>query len=554
MEDAYWTYSYGPVLDESGQVAGVLVTCVETTDKVVNMRELIDSKDQLHFAIEAAQLGTWDYDPATSEFMGNFRFNDWFGLPQGNPLGYEAGMRAVVPEDRQRVAYAFQTALEFESGGVYDIEYTIEHPKTKVRRVVRAQGQAWFTKEHTTYRINGTVQDITQQVLAREKIESEKKRFMTLLETMPNMAWTTTPEGEPTFVNQRWYDYTGQEVGPLSSAIWERATHPDDIVSTLEKEKHALETGEPYTAEYRLKRSDGTYRWHLARAAAMRDETGEISYWLGTITDIHEQKQLEARLDEQVRQRTRQLEESVQDLQRSNENLQQFAYVASHDLQEPLRKIQSFGDILNNRFSDQLGDGKEYLTRMQSAASRMSVLIHDLLTYSRISTHQDTSTSVDLNRVLKSVLLDLELVINERNAVISISDGLPTVAGDASQLRQLFQNLLSNSLKFQKPGATPNITIASQRIARTDLPATVRPTRYAAHYHCIRVADNGIGFEAQYIDRIFEVFQRLHGKSQYSGTGIGLAICQKVATSNGGAIAAASQFGEGATFSVYFPA
>ncbi len=190
---------------------------------------------------------------------------------------------------------------------------------------------------------------------------------------------------------------------------------------------------------------------------------------------------------------------------------------------------------------------------MQVAASRMSVLIEDLLTYSRIATLRDTNISVDLNQVIQPVLLDLELAIKESGAAVMILTSLPTVKGDASQLRQLFQNLLSNSLKFQSPNAIPTITISSRQIAQTDLPVTVRPARYATNYHCISVADNGIGFEEQYLDRIFEVFQRLHGKSQYSGTGIGLAICQKVATSNGGAITAKSQLGKGATFSVYLP-
>lgn len=553
IEDVYWTFSYSPVFNESGQVEGVLTTCTETTEKVVNMKKLAESKEQLHLALEAAQLATWDYDPISAKFTSNARLKEWFGLSQADTSDYADIYNAVIPEDKQHVADGFQAAMQFASGGWYDVEYTIEHPTTKLRRAVRVLGKVEFDESQSACRVIGTVQDITQQVLAREKLEAEKLRFMTLMGTMPNMAWTTTPEGEPTFVNQQWYDFTGQEAGKLSNTMWERATHPDDMPGTVKKERNALKTGEPYTAEYRLKRFDGAYRWHLARAAAMRNETGKIVYWLGTITDIHEQKELEARLDEQVKQRTLQLEESVQDLQRSNENLQQFAYVASHDLQEPLRKIQSFGDILKSRFSEQLGEGRDYLNRMQSSAGRMSVLIEDLLTYSRISTLRDTTVSVDLNQVLQSVLLNLELSIKESGASITVAAPLPTIEGDASQLRQMFQNLLSNSLKFQDSSATPIITISSREIIQTDLPVIVRPARYADYYHCISFTDNGIGFEEQYLDRIFEVFQRLHGKSQYSGTGIGLAICQKVATSHGGAIAGKSQLGQGATFNVYLP-
>ena len=315
---------------------------------------------------------------------------------------------------------------------------------------------------------------------------------------------------------------------------------------------HSLTTGEPYVAEYRIRRTDGAYRWHLARATALRDEAGQIASWLGTLTDIHEQKQNQIRLDELVRQRTQQLEASVQELQRSNENLQQFAYVASHDLQEPLRKIQSFGDILKKRYDSQLGDGVDYLNRMQSAASRMSVLIDDLLTFSRISTRQQAVGDVLLDNILINVLNNLELRIKESGASI-IAEPLPVVQGDASQMNQLFQNLLSNAIKFQKADTQPVIHLVTTKVSAADVSADVRLGREAAAYHRIDVADNGIGFEEKYLDRIFEVFSGLHGKSQYGGTGIGLAICKKVAVNHGGAITASSKPGKGTTFSVYLP-
>lgn len=266
----------------------------------------------------------------------------------------------------------------------------------------------------------------------------------------------------------------------------------------------------------------------------------------------HRYRQLSAELDEQVRQRTQQLQSSVFDLQRSNANLQQFAYVASHDLQEPLRKIQSFSDLLKAHYAGELGDGMDHLERMQAAASRMSILIKDLLTYSRISTRQETSRSVPLTQVVNAALNDLELVIRETSATVQI-EPLPTVQGDASQLGQLFQNLLNNALKFRRPGVQPLIRVDAHPVATADLPALVKPARPAEVYYRIDVADNGVGFDEKYIDRIFQVFQRLHGKNTYAGTGIGLAICEKVVVNHGGAITATSQPGQGATFSVYLP-
>ncbi|WP_044129271.1 ATP-binding protein [Rudanella lutea] len=263
-------------------------------------------------------------------------------------------------------------------------------------------------------------------------------------------------------------------------------------------------------------------------------------------------RQLSAELDLQVQQRTAELQASVYDLQRSNENLQQFAYVASHDLQEPLRKIQSFGDLIQKQYADQLGEGSEHLNRMQAAASRMSTLIRDLLSFSRISTRQEAVSPVSLAHILQDVLADLEVTIHETGARVHI-EPLPTVPGDWSQLRQLFQNLIANALKFQAPGTAPEIWVREARIEAADLPPAVKPVRRASAFHRIDVKDNGIGFDEKYVDRIFQVFQRLHGRNQFSGTGIGLAICQKVASNHGGAITASSRPGEGSTFSLYLP-
>ncbi|WP_080056531.1 sensor histidine kinase [Spirosoma aerolatum] len=263
-------------------------------------------------------------------------------------------------------------------------------------------------------------------------------------------------------------------------------------------------------------------------------------------------RQQSMELDRQVAERTQQLEDSIQDLKRSNQNLQQFAYIASHDLQEPLRKIQQFGDLLQNQYRTELGEGITYLERMQNAAHRMSSLIRDLLSYSRISTQRRTSQPVSLTTIVEDVVQNLELLIQETAATIQTGD-LPQVAGDASQLEQLFQNLVSNALKFRRFGVAPQIQIVSSEVMASDLPVDFKPHRLANGYYRIDVVDNGIGFEEKYLDRIFMVFQRLHGRSEYAGTGIGLAICEKVVLNHGGWINAQSRPGQGATFSVYLP-
>ena len=257
------------------------------------------------------------------------------------------------------------------------------------------------------------------------------------------------------------------------------------------------------------------------------------------------------------------LEASVLDLQRSNANLEQFAYVASHDLQEPLRKIQAFGDILETKYGPLLGEhGADMIQRMQSAAARMQILIKDVLAYSRIATRRDAIRLVNLGEIVTNVVDDLETAITDHQATVTI-DALPTVVGDAGQLRQLFQNLLSNSLKFMKPlsddrAKEPDqsnafISITVQTIRGRDAGMAILPGDADRQFHLIEVADNGIGFDPHHADRIFQVFQRLHNRTVYQGTGIGLAIVKKVVENHNGYIQAVGRPGEGATFQILLP-
>ncbi|QJW90072.1 PAS domain-containing protein [Spirosoma taeanense] len=331
-----------------------------------------------------------------------------------------------------------------------------------------------------------------------------------------------------------------------------QAIVPDDRPKVQKQIHQAIGTRTPYYAEYRVIWPDGTLHWVKAAGLVIDSDEGQPARIIGVTQDITARRMAQEELERQVQLRTQQLRASVQDLQRSNENLQQFAYIASHDLQEPLRKIQSFGDILRSQYAVQLGEGVDHLQRMQSAASRMSILIRDLLSFSRISTRQEASAPVSLTDVVHTVLTDLDLTIQETGAVVSL-EPLPTVQGDPSQLGQLFQNLLSNALKFRQPGVSPVIEVSAGQVTTDELPASVQPARQTDFYHRIDVSDNGIGFNEKYIDRIFQVFQRLHGKNEFAGTGIGLAICEKVAINHGGAITASSQPGQGATFSVYLP-
>ncbi|HET8690207.1 MAG TPA: ATP-binding protein [Candidatus Saccharimonadales bacterium] len=300
----------------------------------------------------------------------------------------------------------------------------------------------------------------------------------------------------------------------------------------------------------------------LAMAQSLADRAALAVYnanlYKSARKELRERRELQARiesinesLEDMVKQRTLELEavnrglekeidrrESAEsELVRSNDELQNFAYVASHDLQEPLRKIQAFGNLLESEYSQKLDEGRDYLDRMLNAASRMSVLIDDLLAFSRVSTQASEPHQVDLNRVVGDVVSDLETLISDNHGKVTV-DKLPTVLADGTHMRQLFQNLIANAIKFHRDGVDPEVKISHKS---------------ASDFYEITVKDNGIGFDEKYLDRIFTVFQRLHSREAYSGTGIGLAVCQKIVQRYGGIITAKSRPGHGSTFIIRLP-
>lgn len=245
------------------------------------------------------------------------------------------------------------------------------------------------------------------------------------------------------------------------------------------------------------------------------------------------------------------LKEYSQKLKKSNEELEQFAYVASHDLQEPLRKVMTFGDRLKTKYTDTLGEhGRDYLERMQGAAARMQTLINDLLTFSRVMTKAQPFVSVDLAEVAREVVSDLEVRIEQTVAHIEI-ENLQVIEDDPLQMRQLLQNLIGNSLKFIKKDERPVIKVSGIFVNNNGKAPVTHPED--RNLYQITVEDNGVGFDEKYADRIFGVFQRLYGRSEYEGTGIGLSICKKIVVRHGGSITVKSAPGKGAQFIVVLP-
>ncbi|MDJ1470787.1 PAS domain-containing protein [Xanthocytophaga flava] len=433
------------------------------------------------------------------------------------------------------------------------------------------------------YGVLVTATEVTQQVVSRQQVEEAESLMRGAVELAQLGTWIVDPLTGQVLHSERMAEWLGIESG---------VTHLDNVYPLVftqdqERVRAALElawkpeSGGIFDLEYMIvnRLTSRKYIIH-AQARTTFTEKGVPIKMTGTAQDVTADRSLQLALQQQVQQSTEELAASNEELAaaneelaatneelattneeltesnellaRSNDNLEKFAYIASHDLQEPLRKIQSFGDLLKKEHGSVLGNGLHILERMQSAANRMSILIKDLLTFSRIVPNKEVLTTVSLNELFTSVLAELELRIEETRAQIQI-DPLPEISGDVSQLSQLFQNLLSNALKFHKQGIPPVIQVHYKQIDFSDLPLIAKVSRQSTDYHQIDVIDNGIGFEQEYASRIFQIFQRLHSRIEYAGTGIGLAICEKVVMNHGGAIIATSEPGKGATFTVFLP-
>ena len=400
-------------------------------------------------------------------------------------------------------------------------------------------------------------QELEQKVLERtkeltiknEELESVVQEFTFVTDFMPQMVWATQKDGYHDFYNKGWYDFTGLSYEETKDKGWSLVLHPDDFERTWKVWQESLDTGKTYDIEYRMRRYDGEYRWFLARAIPLKDKDGNILKWFGTCTDIHDQKMMSEVLENMVRERTEELQKANAELESSNTELLQFASVASHDLKEPLRKIHMFSNVIRDKYLKDAGpEARQYMDRVIKASARMTKLINDLLSFTRLSVSSHFE-KIDLNIILDEVLSDLELAISDKKAQITVSD-LPEVEIITGQMRQVFQNLISNSLKFSKKDVIPAISITGYLVDKLDFESI--PTKNGKYIR-ITLTDNGIGFDNRYADKIFTIFQRLHARDKYDGTGIGLAITKKIIDKHNGIIRADSVENEGSSFVIIIP-
>ena len=363
------------------------------------------------------------------------------------------------------------------------------------------------------------VTDVTGMVLARKQIEDSERQFRTLAETIPHLAWMADEKGNRLWYNRRWYEYTGTTFDEVKDWGWTMVHHPSVLSDVVERWRAALSLAEPFEMVYPLRGADGSFRTFLTRVEPVTDDQGRAVRWFGTNTDITDQRKIE------------------EELRRTNRELEEFAYVASHDLQEPLRMVNIYTQLIVQNPESEKTKLAQYSAFVQEGVKRMESLIQDLLTFSRTVHTEDLPVgTADLSASLAEALSVLKGRIEEAGARIETA-GLPLVRGDTAQMAHVFQNVLSNALKYRKKGTAPEIRIS---------------TKQEGDQCVISVQDNGIGFEPKYAERIFGLFKRLH-KDEYAGTGLGLAICKRIVERYGGHIWAESAPGEGARFYFSLP-
>ncbi|MGZ3725917.1 MAG: PAS domain-containing sensor histidine kinase [Pseudobdellovibrio sp.] len=343
----------------------------------------------------------------------------------------------------------------------------------------------------------------------------------------------TDQKGTITYVNKKFCDiskYSREELIGQNHRIINSGYHSKEFFIAMWKK---IANGQTWEGEVRNRAKDGTFYWVNTTIVPFMNEEGKPVKYVSVRYEITERKLAEEKLKVYAKR-----------LEVSNQELQDFASVAAHDLQEPLRKILSFSDRLQSKAkADLKPEAVDYLERIQSSAQRMRVLINDLLTYSRVTTKAQPFLPVDLNNIVTDVISDLEIRLEQSGGKIECAP-LPTIEADATQMRQLFQNLVSNALKFTPPERKPLVQISAELLFSTQL------NQQACK---ITVTDNGIGFEEKYLDRIFTIFQRLHGRHEYEGTGIGLAVCRKITDRHSGILTATSRPDEGSSFIITLP-
>lgn len=529
-----------PVLDDAGEVIGLMGVFTDVTEQHEAREELAREQNLLRTLVENIPDRIF-YKDARSRFI-------WANPALLRRLGLADPYKIIgrADADFHPAAEAAQTLRDEQAllAGLVPVINQVEQHSFP-------EGLRWSSVTKVPIRseaghivgLIGIARDITELKQAEQELQRSQTFLNSVIENLPITVFIKRAD-DLKFVlwNKAGEELTGRpatEYIGRSDYDFFPGTEADAYVAS---DRATLAGGRMVEiAEELLSTPDRGVRVLHTKKIPVLGAEGRPEYLLGISEDITGRKAAQEKLEKFAAQ-----------LEQNNRELQDFAYVASHDLQEPLRKVRAFGDRLKGKHGHLLpDDGRDYLERMLNAAGRMQTLIEDLLSFSRVSTRAQPFVLVDLNRIAREVVGDLEIRIEQTQGRVEIAD-LPALEAEPTQMRQLLQNLIGNALKFRRPDVPPVVKVSARMLARNDDSAkkTVKPAPRLCE---LRVEDNGIGFDEKYLDRIFTVFQRLHGRGEYEGTGVGLAICRKIALRHGGDITAHSQPGHGSTFVVTLP-
>lgn len=536
-----WAIDTGsPRFGTDGKYEGMIGSVVDVHEQSQAEEMLRYRKALLEAHIDASLDGILLVDVNGKIISYNQRFIKIWNMPQ-----------EIVDAKDDEAALSFaMTQLIYPEKFIEKVKYLYDHQtetsvdelEFKDGKIIERHGYPVVGDDGSYYVWSWMFRDITDQVNINKAIKISEERFRLLADEMPQFVWVGDAMGNLTYFNKAVYEYAGFKEEDFLNGKWIQIVHPDDTEENKRLWQHSIATGDHFNYEHRFRNKEGEYRWQLSRAVPQKDMNGVIQQWIGTSTDINDRKMFIEKLEKMVEERTKKLNTLNAELLQSNEDLQQFAHVASHDLKEPVRKILTFTNRMHDEMSNALNErGKFYLSRIQSAADRMVSMIDGVLTYSGINASEQKLQKIDLNEIITSILTDVEVAIQQKGAIIQFNN-LPEIEGAPVLIYQLFYNLINNSLKFAKLDEKLLVTITSKNLVIKDKP-----------FAQITVQDNGIGFENKHSEVIFETFSRLNSKDKYEGTGLGLALCKKIVHRHNGAIEAKGMVPNGAIFTITIP-
>ena len=533
-----------PIFDDSGKLIGAVNTLLDVTDHKINeektatLAAIVQSSDDVIISKTLEGIVT-SWNNAAERI---------FGYTAEEMIGQS--ITKIIPVDRadeeptilarlkrgERVDH-FETKRITKYKKIIDVSLTISPVRDSTGNIIG---------------VSKIARDITQQKNAQLLIRENEERLRMAVESTKLGTWEFYPlTGKLTWSQECKKIYDVPENMEVDYNFFSKYIYPEDFDFAQKEIAKAMDssgTGN-LDIQYRIIRySDHEARWIRSQGKVYFNTDGKPERFIGTVLDITSEKTVKEKLEEIVLERTRELFKINEQLEKSNHELEQYAYIASHDLQEPLRKIQIFSDLLKKNIQNEEAFEK-YYSKINFSVRRMSVLINDVLNYSRLSTSSMQRVNTDLNLILQDILSDFELLIEQKQAEIHVTN-MPVIKGIPLQLQQLFSNLISNSIKFCDK--KPEIQILSRKLSLDEVKENPK-LKPGTDYIEIDVKDNGIGFDQEHADKIFIIFQRLNNRHDYSGTGIGLALCKKIVENHNGIISAIAEKEHGATFRVVLP-